>query len=197
MELSNTIRRLRNEKGWSQELLAEKAYVSRQTVSNWETEKCYPDIHSLLILGDLFGVTLDELIKGDVEVMKKTVNKKDVKALKAAQWCGVLGLFAMMLVTAIFEGSGEFGKVVGSLIAGALAVFVFMSFHRMETIKTENDIQTQREIIAFMNGETLDDIEKEKEQKYRRSNRNGLILAACIGGVSMVISIIKLVMELV
>ena len=55
MELSKTIKRLRTEKGWSQETLAEKAYVSRQTISNWETEKNYPDVHSLLILSDLFG----------------------------------------------------------------------------------------------------------------------------------------------
>ncbi|MBR5372384.1 MAG: helix-turn-helix transcriptional regulator, partial [Oscillospiraceae bacterium] len=49
MELSKTIKKLRTEKGWSQETLAEKAYVSRQTVSNWETEKSFPDIHSLLL----------------------------------------------------------------------------------------------------------------------------------------------------
>ena len=70
MELSKTIKRLRTEKGWSQETLAEKAYVSRQTISNWETEKNYPDVHSLLILSDLFGVSLDELIKAGVTSFK-------------------------------------------------------------------------------------------------------------------------------
>ncbi|WP_295104555.1 helix-turn-helix transcriptional regulator, partial [Ruminococcus sp.] len=133
MELCKTIRKLRTEKGWSQEMLAEKAYVSRQTVSNWENEKCYPDVHSLLILSDLFGVSLDELIKGDVETMKKTVNEKDAKTLKISQWCGVLGLVAMMLTTAIFENCGEVGRVIGAVLAGGLAVLTFLSFHRMET----------------------------------------------------------------
>ena len=196
MELCRTIRKLRTEKGWSQEMLAEKAYVSRQTVSNWETEKSYPDVHSLLILSDLFGVTLDELIKGDVETMKKTVNETDAKALKKAQWFGVLGLFAMMLTTAIFENFGDIGKTVGGVMLGGLAVMTFLSFHRMETIKADNDIQTKREILAFINGETLDDIEKEKEQKNRRTVRNCLLAATAIGGISMVYCIIRLIIEL-
>lgn len=45
---------------FSQEELAEKIYVSRQTISNWETAKNYPDIHSLLRLSSLFNVSLDQ-----------------------------------------------------------------------------------------------------------------------------------------
>ncbi|MBE6868237.1 MAG: helix-turn-helix transcriptional regulator [Ruminococcus albus] len=194
MELSKTIKRLRTEKGWSQETLAEKAYVSRQTISNWENEKNYPDVHSLLILSDLFGVSLDELIKGDVETMKNTIHNKDASALKRAQWCGVIGLILLMaVVTPIYEHFGTVGMVIGSLLAGALAVFTFMSFHKMEAIKSEYDIQTQREILAFMNGETLDDIEKAKEQEIRKSNRRGMIAALVICGISIIVTIIHLI----
>ena len=198
MELSKTIKRLRTEKGWSQETLAEKAYVSRQTISNWENEKNYPDVHSLLILSDLFGVSLDELIKGDVEIMKNTIHNKDASALKRAQWCGVIGLILLMaVVTPIYEHFGTVGMVIGSLLAGALAVFTFMSFHKMEAIKSEHDIQTQREILAFMNGETLDDIEKAKEQEIRKSNRRGMIAALVICGISIIVTIIHLIAILV
>ena len=198
MELSKTIKRLRTEKGWSQETLAEKAYVSRQTISNWENEKNYPDVHSLLILSDLFGVSLDELIKGDVETMKNTIHNKDASALKHAQWCGVIGLILLMaVVTPIYEHFGTVGMVIGSLLAGALAVFTFMSFHKMEAIKSEYDIQTQREILAFMNGETLDDIEKAKEQEIRNSNRRGMIAALVICGISIIVTIIHLIAMLV
>lgn len=194
MELCKTIKRLRTEKGWSQETLAEKAYVSRQTISNWENEKNYPDVHSLLILSDLFGVSIDELIKGDVETMKNTIHNKDVSALKRAQWCGVIGLILLMaVVTPIYEHFGTVGMVIGSLLAGALAVFTFMSFHKMEVIKSEHDIQTQREILAFMNGETLDDIEKAKEQEIRKSNRRGMIAALVICGISIIVTIIHLI----
>lgn len=198
MELSKTIKRLRTEKGWSQETLAEKAYVSRQTISNWENEKNYPDVHSLLILSDLFGVSLDELIKGDVETMKNTIHNKDASALKRAQWCGVIGLILLMaVVTPIYEHFGTVGMVIGSLLAGALAVFTFMSFHKMEAIKSEYDIQTQREILAFMNGETLDDIEKAKEQEIRNSNRRGMIVAVIISGISIIVTVIHLIAMLV
>jgi transcriptional regulator with XRE-family HTH domain len=194
MELSKTIKRLRTEKGWSQETLAEKAYVSRQTISNWETEKNYPDVHSLLILSDLFGVSLDELIKGDVETMKNTIQNKDATTYKRAQWCGVIGLILLMaVVTPIYEYFGTVGMVVGSLLAGALSVFTFMSFHKMEAIKTEHDIQTQREILAFINGETLDDIEKAKEQEIRKSNRRGMIAALVICGISIIVTAVHLI----
>ena len=193
MELSKTIKRLRTEKGWSQETLAEKAYVSRQTISNWENEKNYPDVHSLLILSDLFGVSLDELIKGDVETMKNTVHNKDATTYKRAQWCGVIGLILLMaVVTPIYENFGNVGMVIGSLLAGALSVFTFLSFHKMETIKSEHDIQTQREILAFMNGETLDDIEKAKEQEIRKSNRRGMIAALVICGISIIVTAVHL-----
>ena len=58
MEVGNQIKKHRTENGWSQEVLAEKAFVSRQTVSNWENNKSYPDIHSLVLLGNIFNISL-------------------------------------------------------------------------------------------------------------------------------------------
>ena len=68
---------------------------------------------------------------------------------------------------------------------------------KMEAIKSEYDIQTQREILAFMNGETLDDIEKAKEQEIRKSNRRGMIAALVICGISIIVTIIHLIAMLV
>ena len=70
MELGNTIKTLRGNMGLSQEELADAVYVTRQTISNWETGKSYPDVKSLLLLSGFFGVSLDILVKGDVEKMK-------------------------------------------------------------------------------------------------------------------------------
>ena len=81
MELGNQIKLHRAALSLSQEELAEKVYVTRQTVSNWETGKSYPDIHSLLLLSALFDVSLDQLIKGDLETMKQEVNADDVRAM--------------------------------------------------------------------------------------------------------------------
>ena len=55
----------------TQEQVAEKIMVSRQTVSNWENGKSLPDIISVMNLSDLYGVTLDELLKGDQKMKEK------------------------------------------------------------------------------------------------------------------------------
>lgn len=63
MELGTQIRKYRNERTLSQEALAAKVYVSRQTVSNWENDKSYPDVNSLVLLSEVFEISLDQLIK--------------------------------------------------------------------------------------------------------------------------------------
>lgn len=65
MNVSNQIKKFRERDGYSQEFLAEKMFVSRQTISNWENDKSYPDIHNLLIMCQLFKVSLDELVEDD------------------------------------------------------------------------------------------------------------------------------------
>ena len=53
MELGSRIKQYRSTHGWNQDDLAEKMYVTRQTISNWENDKSYPDLQSLLLLGSL------------------------------------------------------------------------------------------------------------------------------------------------
>lgn len=169
MELSKRIKELRTELGWSQETLAERAYVSRQTISNWETEKSYPDVHSLLILSDIFGVSLDELIKGDVDTMKEEVKKNDGKEMKKV-W-NLAGIeFLAGIASAVLGGvlQVEMLKLLFALLTGAFLTATFISFRKIEQMQEEHDVQTYREVIAFMNGETLDDIEKASELEKRK-----------------------------
>jgi transcriptional regulator with XRE-family HTH domain len=64
----------RKNKGWSQEDLAEKLFVSRQSVSKWENGQNYPSIEIIIKVSDLFGVTIDELLRSDEELTKKVIN---------------------------------------------------------------------------------------------------------------------------
>ena len=73
MEFAHQLRQHRIEKGLSQDDLAGAIYVSRQTISSWENNKTYPDMQSLLLLSDLFDVSVDSLVKGDVEEMKEVL----------------------------------------------------------------------------------------------------------------------------
>ncbi len=186
MELSSRIKELRNEKGWSQEILAQRAYVSRQTISNWETEKSYPDVHSLLILSDLFGVSLDELIKGDVDTMKETITKNDGKKMKKIY--NLAGIECLAgLASAILAGAldVEFFRLLFAMLTGVFLTADFITFRKMEQMREEHDVQTYREVIAFMNGETLDDIEKaaelEKRKVLKKKHILSLVLIFVIG----------------
>lgn len=67
MILADKIIRLRKKNGWSQEELAEKMQVSRQAVSKWEGAQTVPDLEKILMLGNLFGVTTDYLLKDEME----------------------------------------------------------------------------------------------------------------------------------
>lgn len=73
MELGKQIKKHRQEVQLSQEKLADRVYVSRQTISNWENDKSYPDVNSLVLLSEIFQISLDNLIKGDIEVMKDII----------------------------------------------------------------------------------------------------------------------------
>ena len=77
MELSIQIKKYRTELHLSQEELAEKVYVTRQTISNWENEKSYPDLQILIAMSNQFDVSLDTLLKGDSK-MVKAIDKERV-----------------------------------------------------------------------------------------------------------------------
>lgn len=77
MELGKQIKRYRMEVNLSQEELADKVFVSRQTISNWENDKNYPDINSLVLMSEVFHVSLDHLVKGDLERMKKEIDTQE------------------------------------------------------------------------------------------------------------------------
>ncbi len=68
MILADKIIDLRKKNGWSQEELAEKLGVSRQSISKWESAQAVPDMNKIIILSDLFGVSTDYLLKDEIEI---------------------------------------------------------------------------------------------------------------------------------
>ena len=64
MTLGQTIQMLRLAAGWSQEQLAEQLSVTRQTVSKWERDLSAPDVNAILLLSDMFEISLDDLLRG-------------------------------------------------------------------------------------------------------------------------------------
>ncbi|WP_019392738.1 helix-turn-helix domain-containing protein [Priestia filamentosa] len=79
MIFSQRLKKERINKGWSQEELAKKLFVSRQSISKWENGQNYPSIEIIIKISDLFNVTIDELLRSDEELTEKVI--KDSKQL--------------------------------------------------------------------------------------------------------------------
>lgn len=164
MELGKRLKEYRTRLGMTQDELAERLYVSRQTVSSWENDKSYPDIHSLLMLSDLFKVSLDTLVKGDIEIMKEKIDQESIRNFKRYNLIyAILLLICIVSVIPLYRWAGIPGVILWALL---FAVTMYFGW-QLEKIKKENDIHTYREIVAFTNGEKLDDIEKAREQGKR------------------------------
>ena len=115
MEFNNKLYELRKQKGFSQEELANRLNISRQTISKWEVGESTPDMEKLVAISDLFEVSLDELVKGeepklaepseqivkselysDIKEQVLTVDNKK-KAKKGIKIAGIiLGIFVLI-----------------------------------------------------------------------------------------------------
>lgn len=83
MNIGETIKFKRNNLNLTQDELAEKIHVSRQTISSWENSKSLPDVTSLILLSDVYQISLDELIKGDITMIKKLEVKESKEELSS------------------------------------------------------------------------------------------------------------------
>lgn len=100
--LSDNLIQLRRKSGLSQEQLAEKIGVSRQAISKWECGQSTPDLDKLMLLSELFNVSLDELTKGEEGEKLKVVAEKQDKEFTPAKIVGILMsiLGAVLLIIA-------------------------------------------------------------------------------------------------
>lgn len=165
MELGNQIKKYRNNFSFSQEELAEKIYVSRQTISSWENNKSYPDIKSLTLLSSVFDVSLDILVKGDLEDMKEKIREAEIKTddlerfKKDSRRFTGLFVYAIFLTLPIITYLGMVGKIIGA----AAWVTLFYYGCKVDKMKKLYDIKTYKEIVAFMEGRRLSEIDRYKE----------------------------------
>ena len=177
MELGKQIKMHRQEAHLSQEELANRVYVSRQTISNWENDKSYPDVNSLVLLSEIFQISLDKLIKGDIEVMKDVIQKEEIE--KMNRYGKIYTI--MLIVTAVsavplFMWLGVWAFIPWGIIWASSMYFAF----KIEKIKKDNDVQTYKEIVAFSEGKLLDDIHKQREIGKRPYQKILLVIGSAV-----------------
>jgi len=192
MELNKQIKKYRTNMNLSQKEFAEKIYVTRQTVSNWENEKSYPDIHSILLMSSLFDVSLDQLIKGDLDIMKEEIKLKgNVNDIKKFNRYGAI--FTVLLIASILSAAPlvyffSFYGMAAYLILCAAAMYFAI---KLEKYKKEHNIQTYKEIVAFCNGERLDEIAKNRE--YGKRPYQKVLLALGSGFIALIVGLLWII----
>lgn len=85
MILAEKVMTLRKKKGWSQEELAEKLNISRQSVSKWESGASIPDIDKIILISGLFGVSTDYLLKDEMET--EEISEKEIQCEESDAKC--------------------------------------------------------------------------------------------------------------
>ncbi|OAJ72850.1 transcriptional regulator [Brevibacillus sp. SKDU10] len=121
MSLGQQLKRFRELKSLSQEDIAQKIGVTRQAVYKWENDKSYPDIDNLILLSELYNVTLDELIKGNESFKKKIIiaDNKDT---------GLYVGFVIMFI-GLFINAGSISALI--TILGVLTMVFYDDFNKI------------------------------------------------------------------
>lgn len=110
-------------------------------------KKNYPDIHSLVLLSSLFGISLDDLVKGDIKAMEEEIRTEDVKKLKRDGW-----IYFMLLCVTVVSGVP---LIVGLWPAGAvvcLAIWgiTMLHAHRIEKLREEGKRPYQKWVFVLI-----------------------------------------------
>lgn len=139
MSLGSNIYRLRTGRGLSQGDLAESLQVSRQSISKWETDGATPDLDKLLALCDLFGVSLDVLVRGEIAEQAAAEVPTGEKARQKDAATGsstaktvlivILVILGLLLLPTVFMNPSWWP---GLLLLTVLGAFGFALWHRRE-----------------------------------------------------------------
>lgn len=186
MEIAEQIKAGRARLGLTQDELAQRVFVSRQTISSWENNKTYPDIQSLLLLSQTFGTSIDDLVKGDVARMKERL-EQDVKTLNRYGTGIILAVAAATMAIFATAWQDKHGWSLGQqiptmLIAVIACIALAYCAEKTEKIKHDHDLQTFREINDFMDGKTPGpDTEVPKPERRGLSGTIKFLIAMAVG----------------
>ena len=187
MQVGKQIQHYRKEKQLSQDDLAEIIFVSRQSISNWERGATYPDLQNLLLLSKGFEVSLDQLIKGDVETMKQIIHDQEfMRYQKDGVVFSLLLIGSPILSIPLILYLNWYGIVISCLI---FAIAMFYSL-RIENFKKQHNLRTYRQLVAYEQGRSLSEIEEAEERG--KAPYEGILIPILfvlgIGAITLMIS---------
>ena len=187
MQVGKQIQHYRKKKNLSQDDLAEIIFVSRQSISNWERGATYPDIQILLLLSKVFEVSLDKLVKGDLETMKQIIHDQEfMRYQKDEVVFSLLLIGSPIISTPLILYLDGYGIAISCLI---LAVAIFYAL-RIEKFKKKHNLRTYRQIVAYEQGRSLSEIEEAEERGKAPYQRIILpiLFSLGVGAITLLIS---------
>lgn len=135
MEIGKKLKDARMRSGFTQESVAEKVNVSRQTISNWENEKSYPDIISVIELSNLYSISLDELLKGDKKMMEhleeSTNVVKSTRKLIGAILLNIITVILLITLSMFLPDRSYYLLVVFCLAIASSSVLLYQMIKRI------------------------------------------------------------------
>lgn len=135
MEIGKKLKDARMRSGFTQESVAEKVNVSRQTISNWENEKSYPDIISVIELSNLYSISLDELLKGDEKMMEhleeSTNVVKNTRKLIGAILLNIITVILLVTLSMFLPDRSYYLLVVFCLAIASSSVLLYQMIKRI------------------------------------------------------------------
>lgn len=165
MQLGQAIAQIRKEQGLTQEAFAKMFSVTRQTVSNWENEKSYPDLSTLVKISDEFNVSLDVLLKGDFRMVKDI----DKKIKKQPYYIGIiigLVIIAVALFSFIYANDKSISDTTKDYAdfklnsALSIEIYDFQSGELIAKYEDESRIDKVNNILDIENWEKVENIDK-------------------------------------
>ena len=104
MKIGVKLKEARLQAGLTQENVAEEIQVTRQTISNWETEKSFPDIVSVIKLSTLYNISLDKLLKGDEEMIEHLEKSTNIVKSNQKLIIAIIANVMMIIAFILFNG---------------------------------------------------------------------------------------------
>lgn len=152
MNLGKKIAELRKKNNLSQEELAEKVGVARQTISKWEIGDTTPDINQVKIISKIFNISIDELVDNDINnvIVEKISNTEKLAGITIK----ILKVFGIMLIVFI------------------TLIFLFVIIFMVDMPKNDYDIVGRTKISCNLDNEKYE-YEAEYNKNYQVINSGG------------------------
>lgn len=144
MILADKIIKLRKQFGWSQEELAEKMNVSRQSVSKWESANSIPDLNRIIMLAEIFNVSTDFLLKDDVEVFDTVSEGKEPGIIQISLEQ------ALMYVENKMEGAVLVTKGIVLCLCSVLPLFFFLAMAETNRLYLTSDFSAAIGVLSIL-----------------------------------------------